>query len=153
MIELRPDSHVSAFDRRLVRSSLSGTATGAPSARRLCACWDGTLGFAAPVSGNIAASSVPGASRSSGSWAAESGLRHKRRGISTYKITGLKPPLESTLTEENSKGTVGASLPSWSASRIKRFRMTSLQEEGKQLFCNDILAKKCGGHPRAKVLL
>src|SRR4029077_5137170 len=138
MLELCPDSHVSAFDRRLVRSSLSGTTT---NARRLCACWGGTLGCAAPVSGNIAASTVPGASRSSGSWAAESGLRHKRRGISTYKITGLKPPLESTLTEENSKGTVRASLPSRSASRIKRFRMTSLQEEGKQLFCNDILAK------------
>jgi hypothetical protein len=73
---------------------------------------------------------------------------HKSLGISTYEIAGLKPPLESTLTESNNSGTPGLNPTFCSALPVNRFRMKFLREEYKQLFCNDTLAEKGGGHPR-----
>ena len=164
MLELRPDSHprpsrLSAFDRRPARFSFSctaipgGKAIGAPNARLLRACWSGTLGGSVPVSGKIVTLHGTQTSLWSGSSEADSSLRRKRPEISTYKNMRLKLRLESTVTENSNSGIVGWNRTFRSAHPVNRFRMIFLHEERKQLLCNDILAKKGGGHPCAKALL
>ena len=149
MLELCPESRLPAFGWRVACFPTRGTIIPGDMALGGTA----TLGCAAPVPCNIVASTVLEAGLSSASEAVDSGLRSKPSGISTYEKIGLKVPLESTLDENTKRGAAGWNLAFRNAHQANRFRMIFLYQEQKQLFWNDILAKKGGGTPCHKVLL
>src|SRR5580700_9386332 len=139
MLELcsqRDRSHLTARDRRLIGLPFSETAVFG------CDAFTSRLA--------IARRHAPAAVVCCRSRAPVSASGHKSFGISTYEIAVLKPPLESTLTESNNSGIPGLNQAFCTAPPVNHFRMIFLHEECKQLFCNDTLAEKGGGHPCLK---